>query len=45
LIQNPRLSGAIPALRSNWRLIGQGEGNHWPDLDEDILVSGLLRVA
>lgn len=29
------------ARQSNWRLIGQ-EGVHWPDLDEDISVEGLL---
>ena len=28
--------------RNNWRLIGQGEGVHWPDLDEDISVENLL---
>ena len=26
----------------HWRLIGQGEGIHWPDLDEDISVENLL---
>lgn len=38
----PRLSRATPAERGNWRLIGRGEGVHWPELDEDISVSGLL---
>ncbi len=38
----PRLAHATPAERSNWRLIGRGEGVHWPDLDEDISVAGLL---
>jgi hypothetical protein len=28
--------------RKNWRLIGGGEGIHWPDLDEDISVENLL---
>ncbi|MCP4545467.1 MAG: DUF2442 domain-containing protein [bacterium] len=28
--------------RRNWRLIGRGEGIHWPDLDEDISVRNLL---
>jgi hypothetical protein len=41
----PRLLDATPAQRAHWRLIGRGEGIHWPDVDEDILVSGLLRVA
>lgn len=38
----PRLLHATPAERSNWRLIGNGEGVHWPDLDEDISVENLL---
>lgn len=38
----PRLTHARPAERTNWRLIGRGEGIHWPDLDEDISVEGLL---
>jgi len=38
----PRLTHGTPAERSNWRLIGRGEGIHWPDLDEDISVAGLL---
>ena len=38
----PRLVHATPAERLNWRLIGVGQGIHWPDLDEDISVEGLL---
>jgi hypothetical protein len=38
----PRLLHASPGERSNWQLIGGGEGIHWPDLDEDISVDGLL---
>jgi len=38
----PRLSHGSAAERANWRLIGQGDGIHWPDLDEDISVEGLL---
>ena len=38
----PRLSNGTPAERRNWRLIGRGEGIHWPDLDEDITVDDLL---
>ena len=38
----PRLAHGTPAERSNWRIIGRGEGIHWPDLDEDISVAGLL---
>jgi hypothetical protein len=39
----PRLRDATPQQRRNWRLIGGGQGIHWPDLDEDISVSTLLR--
>ena len=38
----PRLVHATPQERSNWRLIGKGQGIHWEDLDEDISVEGLL---
>ena len=38
----PRLAHGTPAERVNWRLIGEGEGIHWPDVDEDISVEGLL---
>jgi hypothetical protein len=38
----PRLLYATMAERQNWRLIGDGIGMHWPDLDEDIRVANLL---
>lgn len=38
----PRLFHGTPAERNNWRLIGDGEGIHWPDLDEDISVASLV---
>ncbi len=38
----PRLAHGTQTERSNWRLIGRGEGIHWPDLDEDISVESLL---
>ena len=38
----PRLTHATPEERNNWRLIGTGQGIHWPDLDEDISVEGML---
>jgi hypothetical protein len=37
----PRLLYGKPEERNKWRLISQGEGIHWPDLDEDISVEGL----
>ncbi|HEX5436474.1 MAG TPA: DUF2442 domain-containing protein [Gemmatimonadaceae bacterium] len=41
----PRLMHGTPAERARWRLIGRGEGIHWPDLDEDISVENLLSGA
>jgi len=38
----PRLHHGTGPERGNWRLIAGGEGIHWPDLDEDIGVDGLL---
>ena len=38
----PRLVYATPKERSNWRLIGRGDGIHWEDIDEDVSVEGLL---
>jgi hypothetical protein len=40
----PRLRDASNAQRANWRLIGRGEGVHWPDLDEDVSVNALLGL-
>lgn len=38
----PRLLNGTAAERSRSRLIGNGIGIHWPDLDEDISVEGLI---
>ncbi len=38
----PRLLHGTPEERTHWRLIGNGEGIHWPALDEDIEVRHLL---
>jgi hypothetical protein len=38
----PRLANATPKQRSSWRLIGKGDGIHWPEADEDISVGTLL---
>ena len=40
----PRLRDATPEQRNAWRLIGPGTGIHWPDIDEDISVAGLLGL-
>lgn len=39
----PRLFHATPNERRNWRLIGDGYGVHWPDVDEDVSVEGVLH--
>ena len=38
----PRLAHGTEAERGSSRLVGGGEGIHWPDLDEDIRVESLL---
>ena len=39
----PRLLHATPEQRQKWELLGDGEGIHWLDIDEDLSVVGLLR--
>ena len=39
----PRLLNATPAQRANFQMLGDGEGIHWPEIDEDLSVAGLLR--
>jgi hypothetical protein len=41
----PRLLNATPAQRAHWTRAGGGFGIHWPDVDEDLSVAGLLRGA
>lgn len=38
----PRLLNATPAQRADWQLAGAGYGIHWPQIDEDLSVKGLL---
>ena len=38
-----RLSDATPAQRRKFEIIGSGQGIHWPDVDEDISVRGMLE--
>jgi len=45
LAWSPRLADATSEQRHNWRLIGRGQGIHWPDVDEDISVASLLKIA
>jgi hypothetical protein len=42
LVWYPRLLNATEAERQNFRLVGPGTGIHWPDLDEDVSVRGML---
>ena len=43
LVWFPRLARATQAQLENHELLGDGEGIHWPELDEDLSVAGLLR--
>ena len=38
----PRLFHGTPSERGHWRFIASGIGIHWPELDEDISVEGLV---
>lgn len=38
----PRLLEATPQQRQQWELVGSGIGIHWPAIDEDLSVAGLL---
>ncbi|MCU7799152.1 MAG: DUF2442 domain-containing protein [gamma proteobacterium symbiont of Lucinoma myriamae] len=42
LVWFPRLSQATKKQLENWELLGDGEGIHWPEIDEDLSVLGLL---
>ena len=41
----PRLLHATSQERENWEIAGAGSGIHWPDVDEDLSVEGLLLGA
>ena len=42
LIWFPRLAHATKEQLNNWEILGNGEGIHWHELDEDLSVKGLL---
>ncbi len=42
LIWSWRLSEATEKQRQNFEIIGDGQGVHWPDIDEDISIEGML---
>jgi hypothetical protein len=39
----PRLAEATPEARRTWEPAAAGMGIHWPLIDEDLSVEGLLR--
>jgi len=45
LARYPRLLRATPKQQTNWQVAGAGFDIHWPEIDEDISVEGLLRGA
>jgi hypothetical protein len=45
LVWYPRLYNASESQRRNWCISGAGFGIHWPEVDEDLSTSGLLRGA
>ena len=38
----PRLLDGTSGDRDNWRFIGENEGMHWPELDEDISIKNII---
>ena len=45
LAWSPRLLAATPKQRKKYEIGGGGIGLHWPELDEDLSVAGLLAGA
>ena len=43
LVWSWRLSEATAAQRDNYEIIGDGQGVHWPDIDEDLSVEGMFK--
>ena len=39
----PRIAHATKKERENWEMVLNGEGFHWPDLDEDLSVDGFIK--
>lgn len=37
-----RLSEATPEQRNRFEILGDGQGVHWPEIDEDISIDGML---
>jgi hypothetical protein len=45
IIWFPLLRGATSEQRANYEIGGAGTSLHWPDLDEDLSVAGLMAGA
>ena len=43
LVWSWRLSEATTNQRDNYEIIGDGQGVHWPDVDEDLSVEGMFN--
>jgi len=39
----PRLLNASPAARAKWEILGKDRGIHWPKIDEDLSIEGILH--
>ena len=44
LVWSWRLAAATPEQRNRFEIIGDGQGVHWPDIDEDLSASGMLHL-
>lgn len=44
LANHPSLLKATQEQRENFKIVGIGEGIHWPDLDEDLSLKGLMSM-
>lgn len=42
LVWLPRLANATKSQLKHYELLGDGEGIHWPEIDEDLSIAGLL---
>ncbi len=42
LVWSWRLANATKKQRQDWEILGDGQGVHWPDIDEDLSVEGML---
>jgi hypothetical protein len=38
----PRLLHGMPEERNNYRILGGGDGIHWPELDEDVSLENII---